>query len=173
MLPRALSLLGDNAGDPKFSRLEDDVFLQELAGAGHQCAGLLETARLGEQEALQRARLGLSQGAQSEIRRDALLMLRQGLLPPLVQAQQRAIDLELDAREGGQLFDDFKRLLLREAVKETNEGELVGEAQPVVRATALPRSGSPRPRRCARTRGSRSRRSAGRSAWAVRPSTST
>ena len=34
-------------------------------------------------------------------------------------------------------LDEFKGLLLRETVKEPNEGDLVGKAKPIVRAPAL------------------------------------
>ena len=64
-------------------------------------------------------------------------MLGDRRLPFAVEFDQSCIKPQLRRAEGKQFLDELKGLLLRETVKEPNEGDLVGKAKPVMRAPAL------------------------------------
>lgn len=58
-------------------------------------------------------------------------------MPFAVEIDQTRFDPQLRRTEAYQLVEDLERLLPREAIKEPNEGELVGKAKPVVGAPTL------------------------------------
>jgi hypothetical protein len=68
---------------------------------------------------------------------DGLLMLGDRRLPFAVELDQSCIKPQLRRAEAKQFLDELKGLLLRETVKEPDEGDLVGKAKPVMRASAL------------------------------------
>ena len=46
--------------------------------------------------------------------------------------KERAIHAELDARKDRELLTDLERLLIRKAVQETDERQLVGKPEPMM-----------------------------------------
>ena len=68
---------------------------------------------------------------------DLLLMLRDRLPPFGVVPDHIRIGTQLQSCEPQNFAVDLQRLLLRKAPEHTNEGDLVGEAQPVVGSPAL------------------------------------
>ena len=54
-----------------------------------------------------------------------------------VEFDQSCIKPQLRRAEGKHFLNELKGLLLREMVKEPNEGDLVGKAKPVMRAPAF------------------------------------
>jgi hypothetical protein len=59
------------------------------------------------------------------------------LTQPREGRRHSCIKPQLRRAEGKQFLDELKRLLLRETVKEPDEGDLVGKAKPVMRVPAL------------------------------------
>ena len=90
-----------------------------------------------EDEFLQSRRLGISEVAQAEVAGDSLLVLGDGLLAFAIELYQGCINPQLGRAKPHQFIGDFKWLLLGEAIEQPGEGTLVGEAEPVVGASAL------------------------------------
>ena len=131
------ALLADDAGDPELGGFEDVLLLEELLRLRIECSGLFEVPGLLEDEFLQSRRLGIAEVVQPEIAGDGLLVLGDGLLAFAVELDQARINSQLGRAEPHQLVDDFEWLLFREAIEQTDEGNLVGEAEPIVGASAL------------------------------------
>jgi len=97
---------------------------------------LFQTTGLLEEELLQLRRLGVIEGAEPQITGDRLLMLGDRRLPSAVEFDQPCIKPQLRRAEANKFLEELEWLLLREATQEPDEGDLVGEAKPVMRAPA-------------------------------------
>ena len=122
------SLLADNAGDPELSGLEHALLFKKLPRPARKGGRLFQTTGLFKEELLQPRRLGIVERSELQITGDGLLMLGDRRLPFAVEFNQSFIKPQLRRAEGKQFLDEFKGLLLRETVKEPNEGDLVGKA---------------------------------------------
>src|SRR6202022_1940272 len=103
----------------------------------HKGGSLFQTAGLLEEELLQLRRLGVTEGAESQITGDGLLMLGDRRLPFAVEFDQPCIKPQLRSAEANQFLEELEWLLLRETVKEPDKGDLVGKTKPVMGAPAL------------------------------------
>src|SRR5271155_2789652 len=90
-----------------------------------------------EDEFLQSRRLGVAEVAQLEVAGDGLLVLGDGLLAFPVELYQARVNSQLRRAEAHQLVGHLEWLLFREPIEQTDEGNLVGEAEPIVGAPAL------------------------------------
>jgi hypothetical protein len=111
--------------------------LRNSAAWALSAAGLFEVPGLLEDEFLQLRCLGIVEVAQPEIARDGLLVLGDRLLAFAVESDQACINSQLRGAETHQLVEDLERLLFRKTIEQTHESNLIGEAEPVVRAPAL------------------------------------
>jgi hypothetical protein len=98
---------------------------------------LFQTAGLLEEELLQLRRLGVIEGAESQITGDGLLMLADRRLPFAVEFDQPYIKPQLRCTEANKFLEELEWLLLRKAIEEPDEGYLVGKSKPIMRAPAL------------------------------------
>jgi hypothetical protein len=119
------------------SGLEHALLFKKLPRPAHKSGGLFQTAGLLEEELLQLRYLGVIEGAEPQITGDGLLMLGDRRLPFAVEFDQPCIKPQLRRAEANQFLDELEGLLLREAIEEPDEGDLVGKAKPVMRAPAL------------------------------------
>jgi len=94
---------------------------------------LFQTAGLLEEELLQLRRLGVIEGAESQITGDGLLMLADRRLPFAVEFDQPYIKPQLRCTEANKFLEELEWLLLRKA----DEDYLVGKSKPIMRAPAL------------------------------------
>ena len=78
-----------------------------------------------------------AEGAEPQITGDGLLMLGDHRLPFAVEFDQPYIKPQLRRAEASQCLEELEGLLLREAIEEPDEGDLVGKVKPVMRAPAL------------------------------------
>jgi 2-keto-3-deoxy-galactonokinase len=74
---------------------------------------------------------------QPEIAGDGLLVLGDGLLAFAVELYQARVNSQLRRAEAHELVGRLEWLLLGKPIEETDEGNLVGEAKPIVGAPAL------------------------------------
>jgi hypothetical protein len=58
-------------------------------------------------------------------------------LPSTVDLDEASANAELDRGEAHEVVEDLEGLLLRKSVQQPNEGQLVGEAESVLRPAAL------------------------------------
>jgi hypothetical protein len=71
-----------------------------------------------------------------EFNRDGLLMLGDRRLPFAVEFDQPWIKPQLHRAEANEFLEELEGPLSREAIEEPHEGDLVGKAKPVMRASA-------------------------------------
>src|SRR5262249_55620886 len=107
-----------------------------LPRPAHKGGGLFQTTGLLEKELLQLHCLGVIEGAEPQIAGDGLLMLGDRWLPFAVEFDQLWIKPQLCRAEANQFLEELKGLLLREAIEEPDERDLVGKTKPVMRAPA-------------------------------------
>jgi len=136
VFPRESSLLADDPNEDRFARLEDPVHLEKLLRPLLERRGTLEVTGLLEEKRFQRW-VRLPEGSKPEIGSDLLLVLRDGLLALLVGGDQGRREVELNGGERHQLIEDLEGPLVREAVEESDEAELVGKPEPIPGASAL------------------------------------
>ena len=129
-------LLADDACDPELSGLEHALLFKKLPRPARKSGGLFQTTCLLEEELLQLRHLGVIEGAQPQITGDGLLMLGDRRLSFAVEFDQPCIKTQLRRAEANQFLEELERLLLREAIEEPDEADLVGKAKPVMRAPA-------------------------------------
>jgi hypothetical protein len=98
---------------------------------------LFQTAGLLEEELLQLRRLGVIEGAESQITGDGLLMLADRRLPFAVEFDQPYIKPQLRCTEANKFLEELEWLLLRKAIEEPDEVTLLGISKPIMRAPAL------------------------------------
>jgi hypothetical protein len=130
-------LLADDAGDPELSGLEHALLFKKLPRPAHKGGGMFQMAGLLEEELLQLRGLGVIEGAEPQITGDGLLMLGDRRLPFAVEFNQPRIKPQLRRAEVNDFLEELEGLLLREAIEEPDEGDLVGKAKAVMRAPAL------------------------------------
>jgi hypothetical protein len=87
---------------------------------------LFQTAGLLEEELLQLRRLGVIEGAESQITGDGLLMLADRRLPFAVEFDQPYIKPQLRCTEANKFLEELEWLLLRKAIEEPDEVTLLG-----------------------------------------------
>ena len=80
--------------------------------------------------------LGVIEGAEPQITGDGLLMFADRRLPFALEFDQPCIKPQLRCTETNKFLEEFEWLLLRKAIGEPDEGDLVGKAKPVMRAPA-------------------------------------
>jgi hypothetical protein len=129
-------LLTDDPGDPELGGLKHALLFKKLPRPAHKGDGLFQPARLLEEELLQLRCRGVIEGVEPQITSDGLLMLGDRRLPFAVEFDQPWIKPQLRRAEANQFLQELERLLLREAIEEPHEGDLVGKAKPVMRASA-------------------------------------
>jgi hypothetical protein len=86
---------------------------------------------------LQLRYLGVIEAAEPQITSDGLLMLGDRRLPFAVEFDQSCIKPQLRSAEANQFLEELEWLLLRETVKERDEGDLVRKTKPVMGAPSL------------------------------------
>ena len=113
------------------------MLFKKLTHPANKGGGLFQTAGLLEEKLLQLRCLGVIEGAEPQITGDGLLMLGDRRLPFAVEFDQPCIKAQPRRAEANQFLDELEGRLLREAIEEPDEGDLVGKAKPVMRAPAI------------------------------------
>jgi hypothetical protein len=130
-------LLPDEPQQRRLGGEQDASLPEELPSPGQQGGGLLQAAGLLEEEAFQGLDLFGAEGGQPEELPDAVLVVRDRVLPGRVIVDPGRVDVQLHGDEAQQLVADFQGLLGREAMEQADEADLVGESQAVVLAAAV------------------------------------
>ena len=118
----------------EIGRCENVLVAEPGARPSQQRGGPLEPQRLVLKEPRQPFSGGGIESAQTQVLADALLMLRDRLLPAGVGVDRLGVGAQLQGREPQDLPVDLQGRLLGESAEHTHEGDLVRETQPVVGA---------------------------------------
>ena len=122
------------AAQHRIGRCENVLVAEPGARPCQQRGGPLEPQRLVLEEPRQPFSGGGLESAQTQVLADALLMLRDRLLPAGVGVDRLGVGAQLQGREPQDLPVDLQGRLLGESAEHTHEGDLVRETQPVVGA---------------------------------------
>lgn len=110
---------------------------QEGLGARLQRRRVLQTESLLKEERLQGLRCVRSKELAAQMRADPELVFRNRVLPHRILFDPADIQVHLDRDELQEFVLDLQRLLGRQAVEESHETDLIGEAQAVMVPPAL------------------------------------
>ena len=122
------------AAQHRIGRRENVLVAEPGARPRQQRGGPLEPQRLVLEEPRQPFSGGGLESAQTQVLADALLMLRDRLLPAGVGVDRLGVGAQLQGREPQDLPVDLQGRLLGESAEHTHEGDLVREAQLIVGA---------------------------------------
>jgi hypothetical protein len=116
---------------------KDTPVTEKRFGLGHERGGRLQAQGFVPHEVAQDLALGRPKGPKAQRQLEELLMLRDGLTPLGILLDQRGIEGDLLGDKDQQVIEEFQGLLRRKTAGQPEEPQLIGEAQPVMRAATL------------------------------------
>ena len=137
--PRTSLLPGRADGTPQhvIGRGDNALLPEPGAAASQQGSGTVQPQRLAFKELVELVRGRGIEGPQAQVVTDAQLMFGNGLTAPLVGVDHVGGKSQLQGGEAQDLTVDLQRGLPGKTAEDTDEGNLIGEAQSVMRPSPL------------------------------------